>query len=281
MDSYGAFEEIITQRTEALAFVDKPRFWRSGMPCLDYEMLNELLSVSAANGKSAQSGELAKGLDMWIAAEIRRAGFEEVGIWPRLHMPRALDPAILDFIQSLPAGLAEQCCYQLPKRYKSSQASILGAAYNKQVDVGMSGWLTGPEILISTKTMTSSFGKNLNNRFEEAYGDAKNLKGRHPLASVGFFFLVDSSIRREETSFAKAISMLEKLKMEKDAYDACALLLVDFSAASAHVREKKDGLIPEGISAGSFFLDIIELTLQRAAPDAHMVARKLYLNRSM
>ena len=151
MDSYGAFEEIITQRTEALAFVDKPRFWRSGMPCLDYEMLNELLSVSAANGKSAQSGELAKGLDMWIAAEIRRAGFEEVGIWPRLHMPRALDPAILDFIQSLPAGLAEQCCYQLPKRYKSSQASILGAAYNKQVDVGMSGWLTGPEILISTK----------------------------------------------------------------------------------------------------------------------------------
>ena len=70
--------------------------------------------------------------------------------------------------------------------------------------------------------------------------------------------------------------MLEKLKMEKDAYDACALLLVDFSAASAHVREKKDGLIPEGISAESFFLDIIELTLQRAAPDAHMVARKLY-----
>ncbi len=45
--------------------------------------------------------------------------------------------------------------------------------------------------------------------------------------------------------------------------------------------EKKDGLIPEGISAESFFLDIIELTLQRAAPDAHMVARKLYLNRSM
>ncbi len=44
----------------------------------------------------------------------------------RLHMPRALDPCYFSFIQSLPAGLAEQCCYQLPKRYKSSQASILG-----------------------------------------------------------------------------------------------------------------------------------------------------------
>lgn len=275
MDSYGMFEGIISRRAEGQAFDPRPPFWTSdGQPNLDIRLLEEILNASSENGKGVQSGELAKGLDMWIASELRRAGFDESSVWPRLHMPRALDPSILDFIGALPASLAEKCCEQLPKRYKSSQASILGSAYSKQVDVGLSSWLTGPEILISTKTMTSSFGKNLNNRFEEAYGDAKNLKGRHPLASVGFFFLVDSSIMRERNSFSKAISMLEKLKMETDAYDACALMLVDFGNGKPKVAKRKETGVPESISEEAFFADIINLTLQRASPDAHFLVRE-------
>ena len=37
----------------------------------------------------------------------------------------------------------------------------------------MSSWATGPELMVSTKRMDSSFGKNAANRVEESYGDAK------------------------------------------------------------------------------------------------------------
>ena len=64
----------------------------------------------------------------------------------------------------------------------SASANILGKNYLKQVDVIMTDWATGPELLISTKRMDSSYGKNAANRVEESYGDAKNLRLRHPLA---------------------------------------------------------------------------------------------------
>jgi hypothetical protein len=74
-------------------------------------------------------------------------------------------------------------------------ARVLGRAYEKQVDVVISRWDRGPEILISTKAQLSSFGKNLPNRFEESYGDAGNLRGRYPLAAVGYLFVQRSTIR--------------------------------------------------------------------------------------
>ena len=46
----------------------------------------------------------------------------------------------------------------------------------------------GVEVLISTKAMLSSYPKSLRNRFEEGCGDAKSLRGRHPLAALGFLF---------------------------------------------------------------------------------------------
>ena len=70
----------------------------------------------------------------------------------------------------------------------------MGRAYSKQSDVVIASWAAGVEVLISTKTMLSSYQKNLRNRFEEAYGDAKNLRGRHPLASLGFLFVAGGDI---------------------------------------------------------------------------------------
>jgi len=75
-----------------------------------------------------------------------------------------------------------------------ADAKILGRAYEKQVDVCIARWERGPELIISTKGQVSSFAKNLPNRFEEAYGDAANLRARYPLAAVGFFFLQRSTI---------------------------------------------------------------------------------------
>jgi hypothetical protein len=62
-------------------------------------------------------------------------------------------------------------------------------------------------------------------RFEEGYGDAKNLRGRHPLAALGFLFVVGSDI--PPTSLDFAVDMLRKLTSEPDVYDCACLLIVD------------------------------------------------------
>ena len=71
--------------------------------------------------------------------------------------------------------------------------------------------------MVSTKTMASSFGKNLPNRFEESYGDAGNLRGRYPLAAIGFFFLQRSSIVTDEpAAFEFSCDMIRKLRDDGD-----------------------------------------------------------------
>ena len=94
-----------------------------------------------------------------------------------------------------------------------ADARILGRAYDKQVDVCISRWKTGPELLISTKTQVSSFGKNLPNRFEEALGDAANLRERHPLAATGYLFVQRSTIRDDEPdAWERSKDMVRKLR---------------------------------------------------------------------
>lgn len=113
----------------------------------------------------------------------------------------------------------------------------MGRAYSKQSDVVIASWAAGVEVLISTKTMLSSYQKNLRNRFEEGYGDAKNLRGRHPLASLGFLFIAGSDI--PPSSLAFAIDMLRKLTSEPDVYD-CACLLVVEGAQGAEEDDQRD-----------------------------------------
>ena len=251
----------------------RPYWSDAGEPLLEIPLLEKLLTVAVRDGSSAQSGSLAKALDMWVAEELRAAGFDAQSVWPRLVRPRVLDPSVLRFIGSLDARTAEKCCEVLP-RFASANANVLGSTYCKQVDVGLSSWMTGPEILISTKTMSSAFGKNLANRFEEAYGDAKNLKGRHPLATLGFFFLLNSSIVDEPRNFSKAITMLQKLRVEDDAYDATCLMLVDWEEDGRLAISPLNEKVPEGLSATSFFREIVDLTLLRGAPESHELARE-------
>ena len=47
----------------------------------------------------------------------------------------------------------------------------------------------------STKRVDSSFGNNAANRVEESYGDAKNLRPRHPQAALGFVYSLSSPPR--------------------------------------------------------------------------------------
>jgi hypothetical protein len=107
----------------------------------------------------------------------------------RVQRPRVLPRDVAVLLKKLPGKAAAELEDRL-KRMPAvgpTDAKVLGRAYDKQVDVCIARWDRGPELLISTKARLSSFGKNLFNRFEEAYGDAGNLCGRYPLAAVGFF----------------------------------------------------------------------------------------------
>ncbi len=110
-----------------------------------------------------------------------------------------------------------------------SYASILGKNYLKQVDVILTDWDTGPEVLISTKRMDSSYGKNAPNRIEESYGDAKNLRLRHPMAALGFVFGLRNDVFDKELATADwLLDLLAKLGREDDAYHATCVILIEY-----------------------------------------------------
>lgn len=275
-DSYSKFEDIIcTYWAEKGEDNASRAFWDEyGMPVPEYGLLDRIVQKAISDGdiERAQSGALAAGLDIWISGELRAAGFEDEQPWPRLHQPRVLDPAISKMLSEVPASKVADLS-ALIARSGSTYANVQGDAYEKQVDVGMSSWLTGPEILISTKTMTGSYGKNLKNRFEEAYGDAENLRKRYPLASIGFFFMLNVDITNNMSEFAKAVTMLGKLQGDKGAYDASALMLADLSGTGPVFSPQND-LVPEALSIPRFFERIVDMALVRGPMSAHAKARK-------
>lgn len=200
----------------------------------DYGTLRALAGVPLLLGSKTQSGIPALALDVWVSYELKRAGFNPDAIWPRASHPRVLPAAVSRLLATLPRKESEMLAARISNSASlsgvtSSSANILGKNYFKQVDVIMTDWNTGPEILISTKRMDSSYGNNATNRVEEAYGDAKNLRLRYPLAAHGFLFVVRSQIFDQEPDRAAWIDdLLIKLGREDDAYDATCMMVLEY-----------------------------------------------------
>jgi hypothetical protein len=252
-------------------------FWDADVPSLDYDLLNSLIITAFQNGgEDSRTGILAHALDYWIAREFERAGFSIEGVWPRSVKPYVVDPEILCSDISKNRRVKDASDVLITSCGKAN-ANIMGSAYVKQVDVGMSSWLAGPELLVSTKTMSGSFGKNLANRFEEAYGDVKNLRDRHPLAAHGFFFLADDSIQSESASFSKLVHMLHRLQRPGNVYDATALLLYrrDTLDEIELISPTSTGSTGD-ISPESFFETLIRIVLENAPEGIHVRAREIY-----
>lgn len=218
----------------------------------DYVTLERLLGVPLHLKAGTQSGVPALALDVWLSYELRRAGFRSDQVWPKPTNPRVLPAAVTALINSLPAKLRAQVEERIAKNASipgvtSSSATILGKNYLKQVDVIMTDWPTGPELLVSTKRMDSSYGKNAPNRVEESYGDAKNLRLRHPLAALGFVFGLRSDILDKEPKTAEWLfDLLVKLGQEDDAYHATCLILMEY-ADDAVLPDAEMEPPPEGI----------------------------------
>ena len=273
-DVFDGFEEAIRARPS-----ENP--WQShdggeGSTYLpDHGLLGTLLGIPISEGRQSESGRLAKAIDAWVAFELRRCGFDADEVWPRLVKPRVLPRELGLYIEGLPRSQRAEAERRLVgnKRAAPSDARVLGRAYVKQVDVVIAQWARGPELLISTKSMVSSFRNNLPNRFEESYGDAKNLRGRYPLVSMGFLFLLRSNVLEERGTFDRVIDMLKKLQGESDAYDAtCAIVAEwsddDFSGVTLH-----QDVVPSELQTGRFLATLVEKVLEYTPVDMHVEVR--------
>jgi hypothetical protein len=204
----------------------------------DYDTLCRLLGVPLKLKAATTTGVPALALDVWAAYELRRAGLEPDWVWPRAESPRVVSRDLLRFIASVPKKTRADLLARLQRastnKTTGASASVLGKNYTKQVDVVVSAWETGPEVLISTKRMDSSFGKNAANRIEESYGDAKNLRLRYPQAACGFLFGIrstawDEKADPDETGVAeRLVDLLAKMGMEPDAYHATCLVVMEY-----------------------------------------------------
>ena len=209
--------------------------WERGAYVPDFETLQRLLGVPLLLDATTTTGVPALAIDVWVAYELRRAGLDPDAVWPRETVPRVISSDLLRFIDHQYVRTRTEIRERLAKGSNTfggtlgGSATLLGKNYLKQVDVVVSHWSTGPEIMISTKRMDSSFGKNAANRVEESYGDAKNLRLRHPQAAAGFVYGLRSTCWDETPDKARwLVDLLAKLGREDDAYHAVALIVPSY-----------------------------------------------------
>jgi hypothetical protein len=265
------------------------------------DLLRDVLDVPIRFGehKKQQGGKTAKAYDAWIAHELRCAGFPAGAVWPRPRTPRVLPNDLALFEAKLDKALEvldrreaeHREATGKPRGYLrpvdlrhavaalknalpgSSAASILGRFYVKQVDVVVSAWQHGPDVLVSTKTMFSSYLKNKNNRYEEAVGEATNLRDRHPMAAMGFAYLVRTNIYEEAGAFAYIRDLLARLRKPDGPFDATMLLTAEWDDDEPTVKEVGDP--SEQLTAGQFFADLVGTVLSNTPVTVHHGPRLL------
>lgn len=285
-DVFAAFDPIL----QAADIMTSP--WVGSRYVPDPDLLRELLSLPISTGEKQESGRVAKAFDAWVAHELRRAGFPEDAVWPRTRRPRVLpeDAAPLEKgLADLAAALAEAEAtgdmVKPPKLRKAiralqgklpgtSEAYILGDFYAKQIDVAISSWRRGPDVLVSTKTMFSSYRKNLKNRHEEAVGEVMSLRARHPMATMGYAYLVRRNVFEEEGAYAILCDILERLRRPGQAFDATLLLVADWDENADLPQVTSIDQPSDVLDASRFFEDVIEYVTDRSPIKEHVEVRR-------
>jgi hypothetical protein len=153
------------------------------------------------------------------------------------------------------------------------EAYILGDFYAKQIDVGMSSWQRGPDLLISTKTMFSAYRKNLKNRHEEAVGEVSSLRRRHPMAAMGYAYLVHRNIFEEEGAYAILYDILTRLRRPSETFDATMLLVADWDGITLSPTVTNIDQPATDLTASIFFTDLIDAVMSRSPISEHQAVR--------
>ena len=293
--AWRLFDDLVAEAGTASPWTTSTSDERAFAP--DYGLLERLLAVPIRLGSTTRSGIPAKAVDVWVAHELRRAGFLADEVWPRATPPRVL-PHEIALMRNPESNMTMALSQEVFKRLESgavrggivaNDAYVLGKAYAKQVDVLIAQWSRGPELMISTKRMDSSFGKNALNRIEESYGDAKNLRGRFPLAASGFLFVMRSTALDQEPETAtRLMDLLTKLAQEPDAYDITGLIITEWiDPAGTPIDETADGMVaadvsvklrqevvPDQLRVDRFLETMIDRVLVRTPVNIHVEVRQ-------
>ncbi|MDQ3587552.1 MAG: hypothetical protein M3433_07440 [Actinomycetota bacterium] len=286
-DAFAQFDPLLRAADIAASPWQKSRYGP------DLDVLRDLLTLPISAGDKQESGRPAKAFDAWIAQELRRAGFPPDGVWPRTRRPRALPDDLAPLEEGLeilaeelaksegagekrlkPQGL-RRAIRRLGKLLPGApDAYILGDFYSKQIDVAISSWRRGPDVLISTKTMFSSYRKNLKNRHEEAVGEVMSLRARHPMATMGYAYLVRRNVYDEEGAYAILFDILERLRRPGEAFDATMLLVADWDDADPSPDVIRIDQPADELDASRFFEDIINEVTIRSPIKEHVEVRR-------
>ena len=128
-------------------------------------------------------------------------------------------------------------------------------------------------MLVSGKTQLSSYLKNKNNRYEEAVGEGKNLRDRHPLASMGFAYLVRSNIYEETGAFEYLRNQLARLRKPDGFFDATMLLVLDWDNKTKALNPIRDPT--PSLTAPRFFSDLVNAVLEYTPVGVHQGIREM------
>jgi hypothetical protein len=171
--------------------------------------------------------------------------------------PTALRKAIMRVAREMPGG---------------SETNVLGRFYKKQVDaLVLADWLRGPDVLVSGKTQFSSYLNNKNNRYEEAIGEAHNLRDRYPLTAMGFAYVVRSNVFEGE-AFELLRDLLVRLRRPDGPFDATVLLVADWHTSTLELASVEDPA--QALSLPRFFEDILDAVMANTPVDVYEVVRK-------
>lgn len=285
-DAFSSFDPIL--RTADLT--TSP--WVGNRYVPDLDLLRELLTLPVSKGEKQESGRVAKAFDAWVAHELRRAGFPPDAVWPRTKRPRVLpedtaglEASLEDLARALEEAEASGSRVRPPQLRRAiralqgqlpgaPEAYILGDFYAKQIDVAISSWRRGPDVLISTKTMFSSYRKNLKNRHEEAVGEVMSLRARHPMATMGYAYLVRRNVFEEEGAYAILYDILERLRRPGQAFDATLLLVADWDDRATPPEVSAVDQPADELGAGRFLEDIIDFVTDRSPIKEHVEVRR-------
>lgn len=120
--------------------------------------------------KKVMSGRFIAPFEAYGVSELRRAGLH-TGSWDSVNM----------------------------KFWYRRSTRLLGSTFPKPIDVWFGGHASGPLLGISYKSLLFSIPGNVNNRWEEAAGEAANLHGRFPMLVLGFLLVLPYSEYKRDT----------------------------------------------------------------------------------
>lgn len=190
----------------------------------------------------------------------------------RVPVPHGLIPGLRDLLTAAINSIPQ-----------TGKTDILGRFYVKQVDAVVAAWNRGPDVLVSGKTMWSSFGNNAKNRYEETLGEAANLRDRYPQAALAYGFIINDDVLSESGAYARLQDLMLRTRKPYGPYDATLLLLarwdertntLSFSDPLTH-PQTKDQKPPVDLSATRFFTDLLNTVIKNTPEGMHEGVREL------